>query len=395
MKRLVIFLLLGAACFGIAAYQSVSPPPPELSGFLPPDAALVLQARDFASLLDAWNKSSEKQQWLKSANFEVFSRSSLFLRLQDAANEFQAAAGLPPDMDFLAQVAGSETVFALHDIGKLQFVAIMRLPSAKSIHTALWQSRSKFETRSAGGITFYFRRDPKSGREVAFASSGDLLLLATREDLMAGALQLMAGSNVGGQASAQNGAKKSGAGETGAKDGSPNDRSIRDEAWWSRSVTAAGPPGNLRMVLNLEKLAGSPYLRSYWVQQNITDMKQYSAALSGLFISHEAFREERVLLKKESGKGSAASGAGAQAVAVAGRLVPNDAVFFEAKADPFLDFCFGLLQTKILAPRLGPAPPSTFALQVSLTGGETGAAPDLETRIDQPPTPARRRGYAA
>ena len=58
--------------------------------------------------------------------------------------------------------------------------------------------------------------------------------------------------------------------------------SIETEGWWSQSVAAAGPEGDLRMVLNLEKIVPSPYFRSYWVQQNITDMKQYSAAISDL-----------------------------------------------------------------------------------------------------------------
>jgi len=77
------------------------------------------------------------------------------------------------------------SVFALYDIGNLQFLYITYLPSAKSVQTTLWQTRSNFEPRSAGGVNFYLRRDPQSQREVAFAVSGDYLLLSTREDLMA------------------------------------------------------------------------------------------------------------------------------------------------------------------------------------------------------------------
>ena len=82
---------------------------------------------------------------------------------------------------------------ALFDIGKLQFVYITRSSSAKAMQNQLWQTRARFETRNAGNTTFYLRRDPESQREVEFAVSGDYLLLSTREDLMAGALQLMAG----------------------------------------------------------------------------------------------------------------------------------------------------------------------------------------------------------
>ena len=94
-----------------------------------------------------------------SSNYEVFSRSRLLLRLKDAGKQFATAAGLPPDMNFMSQMAGSESALALYDIGKLQFVYITRLPSANAMQNQLWQSRAKFETRSAGGVTFYLRRD--------------------------------------------------------------------------------------------------------------------------------------------------------------------------------------------------------------------------------------------
>ena len=80
--------------------------------------------------------------------------------------------------------------------------------------------------------------------------------------------------------------------------GEGKDSTIDAEPWFARSVAAAGPVGDLRMVLNLEKIVPSPYFRSYWVQQNISDMKSYSASVSDLFRSGNEYREERVLLKK-------------------------------------------------------------------------------------------------
>lgn len=360
MKRAIVFLLAGAVCLGAswAAYQSVAVEEPALSRYAPSGALLYLQARDFGSLLRDWNGSHEQQQWFKSANYEVFSRSRLFLRLKGASDQFSAAAGLPANLDFLKQVAGKQSAVALYDIGKLQFLFITQLSSANAMQSALWQSRSKFETRSAGGITFFYRSDPESEREVAFAVNGDYLLLATREDLMAGALQLIAGSK---------------------------DRSIEAEPWWSQSLATAGPAGDLRMVLNLEKIVPSPYFRSYWVQQNITDMKQYRAAVSDLFRSGKEYREERVLVKNSSSTAEASRDAGPVAVADLLRLVPSQAGVYEVKANPSAADCFTLLETKILVPHLGPAAAEKMAPEVQLTSGETGGGSDLETRIDQAP----------
>lgn len=359
MKRGIVLLLMGAVCLGVswAAFQSVSAEEPPFSRYCPAGALLYLQAKDFSSLLSDWNSSPQKQQWVKSANYEVFSNSRLLLRLKQASDQFTAAAGLPPDANFLKQMAGRQSTLAIYDIGKLQFLYITQLSTGQS---GLWQTRAKFETRNAGGVTFYFRRDTESDREVAFAASGDHLLLATREDLMAGALQLMAGSK---------------------------DRTVEAEQWWSQAVASAGPAGDLRMVLNLDKIVPSPYFRSYWIQRNITDMKQYSGAVSDLFRSGSEYREERVLLKKTPPAGGGSESDGVAGVADLIRLVPPQAGVYEVKANPSAGECFELLETKILAPHAGPAAAEKLAPQVALTGGETGSGSDLETRIDQVTVP--------
>ena len=357
MKCIALIVSIALACAGIVwgAYQAAPSTP--LSHYVPAGPLLYLEAKDFSSLLADWNSSPQKRQWIQSDNYEVFSRSRLFLRLSGAGDQFAAAAGLPPDMNFLSQVAGGPSALALYDIGNLQFLYITYLPSAKSMETTLWQSRGKFEPRTAGGVNFYFRRDPQSQREVAFAVSGDYLLLATREDLMAGALQLMSGKQ---------------------------DRTVESEQWWAESTSAAAKPGDLRLVLDLGKLVPNGYFRTYWVQQNITDLSHYSAAVCDLFRSSKEYREERVLIRKKEAD-HPASADGFTAAADLARLVPDDAGVYEATANPTADSAFALLETKLLAPHLGPAPPSQIAPQVQLTSGEQGGASDLETRIDQAP----------
>lgn len=361
MKRGIVFVLIGVIALSAswAAFQN-APEETPLSRHFPAGALLYIQAKDFSSLVSQWNDSPEKRQWVKSANYEVFLNSRLLLRLKAASDQFAAAAGVPPDDVFLKQVAGKQSALAIYDIGKLQFLYITRLPSAWSMESSLWQARGKFETRNAAGQTFFFRRDAESQTEVAFAVNGEHLLLATREDLLAGALQFFAGSK---------------------------DRSIEAEQWWAQPIAAAGPAGDLRMVLNLEKVVPSPYFRSYWIQRNITDMKQYSAAVSDLFRSGREYREERILLKKTPLVEATAENDGASAVAELARLVPSEAGVYEVKGSPSPAECFDLLETKILAPHIGPAPADKLAPQVALGNGETGSGSDMEARIDQPTAP--------
>ena len=146
-----VVLLIGAVSMGLgwAGYQAAATPEAPLSRDVPSGALLYLQVKDLSALLADWNGSPQKQAWLGSSNYEVFSRSRLLLRLNDAGKQFATAAGLPPDMNFMSQVAGSESALALYDIGKLQFIYVTRLPTASAMQNQLWQTRAKFETRSA------------------------------------------------------------------------------------------------------------------------------------------------------------------------------------------------------------------------------------------------------
>ena len=359
MKRLAMLLCIALTCAGIgrAAYRVAVPPQSSLSRFIPAGPLLYLEAKDFSSLLRDWNSSPQKKQWVQSDSYEVFSRSRLFLRLKGAGDQFAAAAGLPPDMDFLSEVSGEHSVLAVYDIGKMQFLYVTYLPSAKSMQSKLWQARAKFEPRSAGETDFYVRRDPESQREVAFAVAGDYLLLATREDLVAGALQLISGKQ---------------------------DRTVESGRWWTQAMEGAGQAGDLRLVLDLQTLVPNGYFRTYWVQQNITDLSQYSASISDLFRTAKEYREERVLIRKNE-REHAPSAEALAAAADLSRLVPDDAGVYASTAAPTADSCIVLLETKILAPHLGPAPISHYSPQVQLTSGEQGASSDLETRIDVAP----------
>lgn len=369
----VAALLLGVA--GWAFFQSAPPPSRPLAEVVPAGPLLYLEAKDFSAIVRDWNASPEKEAWLKSDNFAVFARSHLLLRLTDARNEFAAAAGVPPDMALVGDVAGGESALALYDIGKLEFLYVTRLPAARAAENALWRARADYQPRSAAGAQYFVKVDPASRRTVAFAVSGDYLLLATREDLIAGALMLIAG-------------------KPGAAVGS--------ERWYDQSVKAAGPAGDLRLVMNLEALIRTPHFRSYWIQNNTSDLRQYSAAVSDLHRSAGEYREERVFLRAQSVAAAADSEAGApsresQEAAVGALLpfVPDACGFYRAWAAPKVDDAVALLERKVLLPRTGTPPASKEAPGVYLSGGVVGSEADLETRIDEPPLPNVQSGVAA
>jgi hypothetical protein len=361
MPAAAIGLVLATA--GALLQTAVQPPrQTDVPSVLPGGAVLVVQARDFSSLLGDWTASSEKRTWLASDNYQTFSRSRLFLRLKDAYGEFATAAGVPVDMTLLGDVAGSESALAIYDIGKLEFLYITRLPSAKMMENALWRTRGNYEPRLASGTPFYVRIDRESKRLIAFGARDQYLLLATREDLLAGALSLI-----------------------GAQGGA----SVRSEGWFVRSVQAARGPGDLRLVMNLEALVKEPHFRSYWIQDNVSELKQFASGVSDLFRTPAEVREERVLLRAEE------KPAGGEPAALGDitRLVPDGAGLYRAWVAPPADAAARLIIGKILAPSASSSVRDRTAPTVWLTTPLTGSAGDLESRIDEEGRAPRTIGY--
>jgi hypothetical protein len=337
-----------------ALLQTPAQPPrqPGITALLPAGAALVVQAKDFGLLVGDWNASAEKAKWLASANYEAFSRSRLFLRLKSAYDEFSTAAGVPPGMAMVSDVAGAESALALYDIGKLEFLYVTRLPSAKTMENALWRARGTYEPRQAAGTPFYVRVDPESKRVVAFGVRDQYLVLATREDLLAGALTL-----IGGQGGA----------------------SVESDGWFAQALKSAGAPGDLRLVANLKTLVKEPHFRSYWVQENISELRQYSSAVSDLTRTPSEIHEDRVLLRAEE-KPTAGNAAGLGDVV---RLVPDTAGLYRAWMAPLAEQATALILEKVIATSGASTQRDHIAPRLGSTEGPAPGGGEFEARIDE------------
>src|SRR5271157_362100 len=353
-------LLLGcSAVFAIGALEQALKPKPDLPSLLPEGALLSLEARDFGSLLHDWNTSEEKRAWLTSDNYSDFSKSRLFERLSQAQDEFSAAAGLPANESLLENVAGKQSCLGLYNIGNLEFVYITRLEQQAIENTPLWQTRSKFEQRTEAGTAFYVHKDTKSSRVAAFASRDGWLILGTREDLVAGVLDRLAGT------ASQN---------------------LASEGWYVEAEKQAnGTRGDLRMVLNLEKLVSTPYFRSYWVQRNVTEMKQYSSAVSDLYRTSQSYREERVLVRRPGVL--AVSHGDVRSLAA---LAPKDAAFYAAQASPEPERLLRSLRDSLLEVRPQQQAASYTTAPEAVVAENAGSATQLDTTIDTAPVAVKQ-----
>lgn len=354
MRRLFLFSPIAAALAAMVFWAFAQPAPQPMSSSFPAGALLYLEAKDFGALLADWNGSAEKRDWLASASYEGFSRSELLLKLTDAQTQFATAAGVPPDYALLTSVAGSNTAVAMYDIGKLEFLYVTHLPSARAINTSLWKVRVTYQTRHAGGTDYFVKEDKPSHRVAAFAYTGDTLLLATKEELIAGALQLMAREPV---------------------------PSVASEAWFTNSLQAAAPgPSDLRLVYNMASLARTFQFRSHWVQNNVPDLRQFSAGLADLERARGEIRERRVLLRATPEEAAADEAATGQLLAA----IPADAGLYRAWLRPAGVQAAQWIEEKLFPSSAGAAPELKSAPVVSETP-DAGSEIDLESRIDERP----------
>lgn len=359
LSAIAIVLAGCGIIFAVEQLQQSVAPVAQLPALLPEGALLSIEAKDFSSLLKDWDASPEKRSWLLSDNYAEFSNSRLFSRLSQAQDEFSAAAGLPADASLLEMVAGKESCLGLYDIGKLEFVYVTRLNQQDIENTPLWQTRSKFEQRTEAGTAFYVRKDEQSSRTAAFASKDGWLILGTRDDLVAGVLDRLAGTD---------------------------SHSLANEGWYAEAVqNAQSERGDLRMVLDLDKIVRTPYFRSYWIQNNITELKQYTAAVSDLYRSRQGYREERMLLRRER----ATSALEGDVTALAS-LAPADAAFYEAQASPNTEDLLNSLREDLL--ELGPAQSQAAPTTApsAAAAENAGSASQLDVLIDQAPASAPR-----
>jgi hypothetical protein len=363
-RRLLLLAPVAAALAALMFWAVAQPAPPPMASSFPAGALLYLEAKDFSALLTDWNASAEKRDWLVSANYEAFSRSELFLKLGDAQTQFAAAAGVPPDYALVTSVAGSNAAVAMYDIGKLEFLYVAHIPSARAFNTALWKLRGSYQTRHAGNADYFVKEDKPSHRVAAFAYTGDTLMLSTKEDLIAGSLRLM------------------------ARDALP---SVASETWFAESTQAAAPGAtDLRLVYNMASLARTYQFRSHWVQSNVAELLEFSAGLADLERVRGEVRERRVLLR-------ATPSAAVENETAAGQLlaaIPDDAGLYRARLHPASWQAAQWIEEKLFSSATAAAPRSKLAPGIS-ESADAGSEVDLETRIDEQPIAENRDSLKA
>ena len=121
MKKfsLFVFCLLSASFATAPSGRAPNPSPSSLAALMPAGPLLFIESPDLAMLVHDWENSKEKQKWLASDNYRVFSRSRLFLRLQEAQRQFavrfQSACLRPPEVRRMGRQRGGLMAYSIQN----------------------------------------------------------------------------------------------------------------------------------------------------------------------------------------------------------------------------------------------------------------------------------------
>ena len=354
MKR---FITIAAAVLGLAAgsvwLRAQRNDSRRVDTLLPPGAIFYLEAKDFHQLLTQWNGSEERRRWLKSDDAKVLTESRLLQRLMQAQEQFATVAGLPVEMSLVNELAGGQSAFAFYEFSTVHFVYVTRMDTARLDQSGLWKSRSSYQTREAAGIPFYTKtqNDGRDNYTVAFASHDGWLVVATEPNLMAHTLALLAGQNVG---------------------------SVSGETWYEDTVKQIPQQGDLRLIYDLTALRKSPQFRTYWVQQNITDLGAFTSGSADVFEQPNGFEERRVLLRATAAQPQTDNAALTQVLS----HIPQGASLYRAWASPDRELVKSVLQQVVLSEAASAPEQNLNAPEVSSDAAVVGNQADLETRID-------------
>src|SRR5437588_9385696 len=122
-------------------------------------------------------------------------------------------------------------------------------------------------------------------------------------------------------------------------------------------------------------------MRSYWLQRNASELKQYNAAISDARRNGAEIDENRILFRSNEEPVAWNEAAVAQVV----RIAPVNAGLYRAWASPTSAQAFELLRRKIFEPQAEAVTNEKHAPEVASIDATVGSESDLEIRIDEPP----------
>jgi len=255
-----------------------------LAAVMPRGAMVYLQARDLSGLMKHWMSSPVRGDFYKSPSFSAFSKSRIYIKLQDRKSDFDTALGFGLDEERLTELAGGTSAVSIYDIGKLEIVFVSEVSRARAIATTLFKQIPQFQERSAGGTAYYVHEVTTDGgrlnQQFCFAYAGGKLIITTTEGLMIRGL---------------------------ANITAPGADSLFSDVMATSNQAEGLATHDLTLWLDQTKLNQNRYFTNYWIHHNASEQLPNSLAgiqsgLIDLTLAPEGMTERRWFVLKSDNK---------------------------------------------------------------------------------------------
>ena len=283
-----------------------------IAALMPKGASVYVQSRDLSALMRKWLASPQRAKFYKSASYNAFTRSRIYLKLADRIKDFETAIGVGLDESRLAELAGGASAVAIYEIGNTELVLLTELPRERAIVTTLFKQAPKFQERTAESENYYLAEvTTDAGRlkqQFCFAHVSGKLIVTTTEGLMLRVLR-----NAKQQQTAD---------------------SLLPDVLATASQATGFTAGDLTLWLDQVRLNEALYFRSYWVHENTPQLAWMQNGIAGLTFSPEGMREQRWFSAKPGSQAAGRTDAipADTANAMLG-IVPDDAQLIRLYSD--------------------------------------------------------------
>lgn len=276
IKVLAFFLI---AVFTLVIYAKFNTDTDKFSQArdFPKGALVYVQISDLPKIVELWDKSKIKENYLKSVNYKDLTNQHLILKIAERWKEFDSAFAIPFEFDQLNNISETKAAIAVYDIGKLDFIFIAPISKEKILASYFFKNHTGFEeNKLENGDVFYSKQiEIDRGRQVQkllFASIKGRLIFATNEILFFHTLANL------------NATSKKG--------------NLAEEADFV-SLSKKLETHLATVWVNQTKLNNDWYFKQYWLMNNLEELKSIRAGIFDFELQENKLIEHRLFLNSK------------------------------------------------------------------------------------------------
>ena len=278
IKKFRVYFVFAALVISVTAiiYAKVTTPKDgyKQAEDFPRDALIYIQIRDLPSLMNLWDESNLKQNYLESNTYNEYQNNHLALKLAERTTEISDSVGFFAGLDILPTISENKAAVAVYDVGKIEFVFIAPMSEKKILASAFFTNSTNFGEIILDDGTIVHTLETQVDRQrqtqkIFFTNFRGRFILATTEKYFLQTLENIKGKT-------------------------PNNR--LSEAVNFKQLAQKTTPNLATVWLDQTKLDDDWYFKYYWLMSGSEELKNLRAGMFDFDIKADKLVEKRIFL---------------------------------------------------------------------------------------------------